>query len=67
VPTVANDTVVVGTGGGDLRVYATSSGRLLLREKLRGPVYAAPLVAGRDVAVTTWSDELVVFRLPPRG
>jgi outer membrane protein assembly factor BamB len=67
VPTVANDTVVVGTGGGDLRVYATGSGRLLLRAKLRGPVYAAPLVAGRDVAVTTWSNELVVFRLPPRG
>jgi hypothetical protein len=66
IPTVANDTVVVGTGAGELRVYATGSGRLLARAKLRGPVYAAPVVVGRDVAVATWSDELVVFRLPPR-
>ncbi len=66
VPTVANNTVVVVTGTGRLRVYATATGRLVTQRELGGAAFAAPIAFGRDVAVVTWSRKLMIFRLPPR-
>jgi outer membrane protein assembly factor BamB len=65
VPTVVNDTIVVGTGKGALLVYAAASGKLIAREQLSSPVYEAPIAEGRDVAVVTWNNQLVVYRLAP--
>jgi hypothetical protein len=64
VPTVVNDTVVVGTGAGQLRVYSARSGALLAQRALPGHEYVAPIALGRDVAVVTWDNDLVVYRLP---
>ena len=66
IPTVANDTVVVATGTGHLRVYATATGKLLANRELHGAAFAAPIAIGRDVAVVTWSRKLMVFRLARR-
>jgi hypothetical protein len=65
IPTVANNTVVVATGTGKLRVYAAASGKLIASREVRGAVFAAPIAIGRDVAVVTWTSKLMVFRLPP--
>ena len=65
IPTVVNDTVVVATGTGHLRVYAAATGRLIANRELRGAAFAAPIAIGRDVAVVTWTRKLMVFRLPP--
>jgi hypothetical protein len=64
IPTVANNTVVVATGTGQLRVYAAASGRLVVRRQLHGAAFVAPTAVGRDVAVVTWSSKLMVYRLP---
>jgi outer membrane protein assembly factor BamB len=63
IPTVVNNTVVVATGTGQLRVYAAASGRLVVRRDLRGAAFVAPIAVGRDVAVVTWSRKLMVYRL----
>ena len=55
IPTVANDTVVVATGTGHLRVYAAATGKLIANRELRGAAFAAPIAIGRDVAVVTWT------------
>jgi outer membrane protein assembly factor BamB len=65
IPTVANDTVVVATGTGNLRVYAAATGRLIATRELGGAAFAAPIAIGRDVGVVTWTRKLMVFRLPP--
>lgn len=65
VPTVVNDTVVVATGTGQLRVYSAATGKLITQRALRGHDYVAPVAQGRDVAVVTWDNDLVVYRLPP--
>ena len=67
IPTVANDTVIVATGTGRLRVYAAATGRLIADRPLRGAAFAAPIAIGRDVAVVTWTQKLMVYRLPPRA
>ena len=64
VPTVANNTVIVVTGTGLLRVYAAASGRLVAQRELGGAAFAAPIAFGRDVGVVTWGRKLRVFRLP---
>lgn len=64
VPTIANGTVIVATGTGHLRVYATATGKLLANRELHGAAFAAPIAIGRDVAVVTWTSKLLVFRLP---
>jgi hypothetical protein len=66
IPTVANDTVVVATGTGHLRVYTTATGKLLANRELGGAAFAAPIAIGRDVAVVTWNRLLKVYRLPAR-
>jgi outer membrane protein assembly factor BamB len=63
VPTVVNDTVIVGTGTGRLRVYSTRSGALLAQRALPDHDCVAPIALGRDVAVVTWDNDLVVYRL----
>lgn len=65
IPTVANDTVIVATGTGHLRVYAAATGKLIANRELRGAAFAAPIAIGRDVAVVTWTRKLMVYRLPP--
>jgi hypothetical protein len=64
VPTIANNTVIVVTGTGHLRVYATATGRLVAQRDLNGAAFAAPIAFGRDIGVVTWSRKLMVFRLP---
>ena len=66
VPTVANNTVIVVTGTGRLRVYATATGRLVTQRKLGGAAFSAPIAFGRDVGVVTWGRKLMVFRLPAK-
>ena len=64
IPTVVNNTVVVATGTGHLRVYATATGRLITNREIHGAVFSAPIAIGRDVAVVTWTSKLMVYRLP---
>jgi outer membrane protein assembly factor BamB len=64
VPTVVNDTVLVATGTGQLRVYSALSGKLLAHRSVPGHGYVAPIAQGRDVAVVTWDNDLIVYRLP---
>jgi hypothetical protein len=64
VPTVANNTVIVVTGTGLLRVYAAATGRLVAQRALGGAAFSAPIAFGRDVGVVTWGRKLLVFRLP---
>jgi outer membrane protein assembly factor BamB len=66
VPTVVNNTVIVVTGTGRLRVYATRTGRLVAQRELGGAAFSAPIAFGRDVAVVTWGRKLRVFRLPAK-
>jgi outer membrane protein assembly factor BamB len=66
VPTVANNTVIVVTGTGRLRVYATRTGRLVAQRELGGAAFSAPIAFGRDVAVVTWGRKLRIFRLPAK-
>lgn len=63
VPTVVNNTVVVATGTGELRVYATKTGRLRASRTLGAAAFQAPIAIGRDVAVVTWAGKLLVYRL----
>jgi outer membrane protein assembly factor BamB len=65
IPTVANNTVIVATGTGQLRIYSTATGKLLARRKLGGAGFVAPIAVGGDVAVVTWSRKLMVYRLAP--
>jgi outer membrane protein assembly factor BamB len=65
IPTVVNNTVIVPTGTGQLRVYSTATGKLVALRELGGAAFAAAIAIGRDVAVVTWSRNLMVFRLPP--
>jgi outer membrane protein assembly factor BamB len=64
VPTVANNTVIVATGTGQLRIYAAKTGRLVAQRTLGGAVFEAPIAVGGDVAVATWNQKLLVYRLP---
>ena len=66
VPTIANNTVIVVTGTGRLRVYATATGRLVTQRELGGAAFSAPIAFGRDVGVVTWGRKLMVFRLPAK-
>ena len=64
VPTVVNDTVLVATGTGQLRAYATKTGKLLAKREVGGAMFEAPIAVGGDVAVVTWTRKLAVYRLP---
>jgi outer membrane protein assembly factor BamB len=66
VPTVANNTVIVVTGTGRLRVYSTARGKLLAQRDLGGAAFSAAIAFGRDVGVVTWGRKLMVFRLPAK-
>jgi outer membrane protein assembly factor BamB len=67
VPTVVNNTVVVATGTGHLRVYATATGKLVAQRELSGAAFAAPIAIGGDVAAVTWNNRLLVYRLAQRA
>jgi hypothetical protein len=63
VPTVVNDTVMVGTGTGKIRVFSTEDGSPLLTMAAGGPVFAPPMSVGDDVAVSAFGKRLSVFRI----
>ena len=52
VATVANDTVMVDTGNGRLRVFAASTGGSLASRPINGSSFTPPIAIGDDVATT---------------
>jgi hypothetical protein len=65
VPTVVNDTVMVGTGGGKVRVFATSDGKSLATLPAGGATFAPPISIGNDVVAASYGRKISVFRLAP--
>lgn len=65
VPTVVNDTVMVGTGGGKVRVFATSDGKSLATLPAGGATFAPPISIGNDVVFASYGKKISVFRLRP--
>ena len=65
VPTVSNDVVFVGVADGSLRAFSARTGDELWRGKVGSkPLFASPIVVGRDVAIAGWDRRLTVYRLP---
>jgi hypothetical protein len=62
VPTVVNDTVMVGTGTGKVRIFATADGKSLATLPARGATFAPPISIGNDVAVASYGKRISVFR-----
>jgi PQQ-like domain len=62
VPTVVNDTVMVGTGTAKLRVFSTEDGTPLATLPVGGPDFAPPISVGDDVVVASWGRRISVFR-----
>jgi hypothetical protein len=62
VPTVVNDTVMVGTGTGKLRIFATADGTPLATLPAGGPMFAPPMSIGDDVVVASYGKKISVFR-----
>ena len=54
VPTVVNDTVMVGTGTGKLRIFATSDGKSLATLPVGRREFAPPISIGNDVVVASY-------------
>jgi hypothetical protein len=65
VPTVVNDTVMVGTGTGKLRIFATADGKPLASLPAGGPTFAPPISIGNDVVVASYGKRISVFRPTP--
>jgi hypothetical protein len=65
VPTVVNDTVMVGTGTGKLRIFATADGAPLASLPAGGPTFAPPISIGNDVVVASYGKRISVFRPAP--
>ena len=65
VPTVVNDTVMVGTGTGKLRIFATADGAAIATLPAGGATFAPPISIGNDVAVASYGKKISVFRLAP--
>ncbi len=65
VPTVVNNTVMVGTGSGRLRVFATSDGTPLATLPTSGATFAPPISVGTDVTVVSYGKKISVFRPAP--
>jgi hypothetical protein len=65
VPTVVNDTVMVGTGTGKLRIFATADGTPLASLPAGGPTFAPPISIGTDVVVASYGKRISVFRPAP--
>ncbi len=62
VPTVVNNTVMVGTGTGKVRIFATSDGTSVATLSAGGPDFAPPISVGDDVAVASYGKKISVFR-----
>jgi hypothetical protein len=64
VPTVVNDTVMVGTGLGKLRVFDAVTGKPLFSATTNGATFAPPTAVGDYVATASYK-QVTVFRLKP--
>ena len=62
VPTIVNDTVMVGTGGAKLRVFSTEDGTPIVTLPVGGPEFAPPISVGDDVVAASWGRRISVFR-----
>jgi hypothetical protein len=62
VPTVVNDTVMVNTGGGKLRVFSTETGTPIVTLATNGATFSPPIAIGSDVAATSYK-QISVYRL----
>jgi hypothetical protein len=62
VPTVVNDTVMVNTGGGKLRVFSTATGTPIVTLATNGATFSPPIAVGDDVAATSYK-QITVYRL----
>ena len=62
VPTIVNDTVMVGTGGAKLRVFSTEDGTPIATLPVGGPEFAPPISVGDDVVAASWGRRISVFR-----
>jgi hypothetical protein len=62
VPTIVNDTVMVNTGSGKLRVFSTSTGKSLASRPVNGSGFTPPTAVGDDVVTTTYR-QVTLFRL----
>jgi outer membrane protein assembly factor BamB len=65
VPTVVNDTVMVGTGTGKVRIFKTSDGTSLATLPAGGATFAPPISIGNDVVVASYGKKISVFRVTP--
>jgi hypothetical protein len=64
VATVANDTVMVDTGNGKLRVFAAGTGKALASRPINGSSFTPPIAVGDYVATTSYR-QVTLFRLKP--
>jgi hypothetical protein len=55
----------VGTGGGKVRVFATSDGESLATLPAGGATFAPPISIGNDVVAASYGRKISVFRLTP--
>jgi hypothetical protein len=62
VATVANDTVMVDTGNGKLRVFSSSTGTPLASLPTNGATFAPPTAVGDEVASASYR-QITLFRL----
>jgi outer membrane protein assembly factor BamB len=64
VPTVVNDTVMVNTGVGKLRVFSARTGTPIVSLATNGATFTPPIAVGGDVASTSYR-QVTVYRLMP--
>jgi hypothetical protein len=62
VPTVVNDTVMVNTGSGQLRVFNALTGKPIVALPTNGATFTPPIAVGDDIATTSYR-QVTVFRL----
>ena len=62
VPSVVNDTVMVDTGAGKLRVFSASTGTPIVSLPTNGATFTPPTAVGDDIASTSYR-QVTVFRL----
>jgi hypothetical protein len=64
VPTIVNDTVMVNTGAGKLRVFVALTGKSLVSLPTNGATFTPPTAIGGDIASTSYK-QVSVYRLTP--
>jgi PQQ-like domain len=64
VPTIVNDTVMVNTGVGKLRVFVALTGTSIVSLATNGATFTPPTAIGDDIASASYK-QLTVYRLAP--